>query len=66
MAGLITLINEKKGSRAGFIHPILYKNAASLCRDIVNGNNITTTSGKGYKATKGWDACTGWGVLNKL
>jgi kumamolisin len=33
---------------------------------VTEGNNKTTSSGEGYPAGKGWDACTGWGVLFKL
>lgn len=65
MAGLIALVNEKNKSSAGFINPKLYA-SPNLCRDITKGDNITTTTKKGYKASKGWDACTGWGVLSGL
>lgn len=61
IAGLITRLNEARGKKAGFIHPKLYSKQ-TLCRDIVEGNNITTTSKKGYSAGKGWDACTGLGA----
>ncbi len=61
VAGLIARINENNGKNVGFIHHELYSNA-SICRDIVNGNNTTTSTNKGYLAGKGWDACTGWGV----
>jgi kumamolisin len=65
MAGLIALLNEKNGKPSGFINPVLYANPAG-CRDITMGDNITTSNNKGYKAGAGWDACTGWGVMNKL
>jgi len=65
MAGLIALVNEKNGKPAGFINPKIYATAGS-CRDITKGDNITTTTKKGYKAGKGWDACSGLGVLSKL
>ena len=61
MAGLLALINELIGRQAGFIHPKLYANP-SVCRDITEGNNITTSNKKGYTAAVGWDACTGNGV----
>ena len=61
MAGLIALINEKLNKPAGFIHPKLYA-SVDVCRDITVGNNITVNDTKGYKAGKGWDACTGKGV----
>ncbi|MDQ6815324.1 MAG: S53 family peptidase [Bacteroidota bacterium] len=65
MAGLIALINEKKPQPVGFIHPHLYS-TPGLCRDITQGDNKTTTTQLGYQAAKGWDPCTGWGVLSKL
>jgi kumamolisin len=65
MAGLIALINEKNGKPSGFINPGLYA-SHSGCRDITVGDNVTTSTNKGYKAGPGWDACTGWGVLSKL
>lgn len=65
MAGLIALFNEKYKKPVGFIHPQIYANPG-LCRDIKKGNNKTTKSKTGYVARKGWDACTGWGVLFNL
>lgn len=65
MAGFIALMNEKNGKPAGFINPKIYIDQSG-CRDITVGDNITTSTKQGYKAGKGWDACTGWGVLNKL
>ena len=61
MAGLIALINQKKGANVGFIHPKLYANPTA-CRDIILGDNKTVTGNKGYAAKAGWDACTGNGV----
>jgi kumamolisin len=66
MAGLIALINQGNKKSSGFIHPGLYASPTGVCRDITVGNNITTSTGKGYQAGAGWDACTGWGVLSKL
>lgn len=65
MAGLIARVNQKNNNHAGFINPKLYA-APNLCRDITQGDNITTSTKKGYKAGPGWDACTGWGVLSGL
>ncbi len=65
MAGLIARINQKNNSHAGFINPKLYT-TPNLCRDITQGDNITTNTKIGYKAGVGWDACTGWGVLSGL
>jgi kumamolisin len=65
MAGLIALINEQSGKPTGYIHPQIYANPG-LCRDIVMGDNKTTSKNTGYTAGPGWDACTGLGVLSKL
>ncbi len=65
MAALIARVNQAKGKPVGFIHPALYANP-KLCRDITQGDNITTSTHKGYKAGPGWDPCTGWGVLSGL
>jgi kumamolisin len=61
MAGLLARINEIRQTQAGFIHPKLYADP-SVCRDITQGDNITTKTKKGYTARSGWDACTGNGV----
>ncbi len=70
-AALITLINQKRGSRLGFINPRLYQQGGSSggFTDIVSGNNGGRQIGSnwvpdstlGYKAGLGWDACSGWG-----
>jgi kumamolisin len=69
MAALIALVNEQRSNsnqqNAGFINPVLYGNG-NICRDITQGDNITTSTNKGYSAGVGWDACTGWGVLSGL
>jgi kumamolisin len=65
MAGFIALTNEQQKKPAGFINPTLYS-TTGLCRDITSGNNKTTSKKTGYVAGSGWDACTGWGVLQKL
>ena len=58
-AALIALANAKRGSPAGQVHDKLYA-AGDAFRDIVIGNN--KVGRVGYKADKGWDACTGLGV----
>ena len=65
MAALIARVNQVRGKAVGFIHPTLYA-SPKLCRDITQGDNITTSTHKGYKAGPGWDPCTGWGVLSGL
>ena len=53
-AGLIALINQQRGTPAGFVNPALYA-APSAFHDITSGNNGA------FKAGPGWDACTGLG-----
>lgn len=60
-AGLIALINQKRGKPIGYLNPILYQNyvrlvQANALRDVTSGNN------GGYSAGQGWDACTGLGT----
>jgi kumamolisin len=62
--------NKYKRTSVGCINKLLYelgKNGKGYQQGILNeitkGNN-TTPSKKGYKATPGWDACTGWGTIN--
>lgn len=54
-AGLMALVNQQRGSAAGFVNPTLYANPGAL-RDITSGNNGA------FKAGPGWDACTGLGA----
>ena len=58
-AGLIAAINAAAKKPAGFIHPVLYGNAARF-NDIVTGTN--EAGAIGYAAGPGWDACTGLGT----
>jgi kumamolisin len=53
-AALVALINQQKGSPAGFVNPTLYTDKTDF-RDITQGNNGA------YSAGPGWDACTGLG-----
>ncbi|EQD35270.1 serine protease, kumamolysin [mine drainage metagenome] len=53
-AGLIARINALTGRRAGLVQPALYARESAF-RDITRGNNGA------YKASAGWDACTGLG-----
>ncbi len=63
-AGLIALINQSLGTRAGFVNTLLYSRAqaASAFHDITQGDNKVGPSGVGYAASAGWDACTGLGT----
>lgn len=64
-AGLIAVLNEGAKNTLGYMNPFLYDNP-NLCRDITQGDNITTANKLGYKAAQGWDACSGLGVLTKI
>jgi len=57
-AGLIARINQGLGKPAGFVNPLLYALSAQdgAFRDIIDGDNGD------YRASKGWDACTGLGT----
>ena len=58
-AGLLARINQGLGRPVGFINPLLYAAPEDgTFRDITSGNNGD------YKASKGWDACTGLGTPN--
>ncbi len=63
-AGLIALINQSLGARAGFVNTLLYSKvkAAGAFHDITQGDNKVGPNGVGYAATVGWDACTGLGT----
>jgi len=62
-AGLIALINQGLGTRAGFVNTLLYSKvqAAGAFHDITQGDNKVGPNTVGYAATVGWDACTGLG-----
>jgi kumamolisin len=56
-AALIVRLNEKLGSRCGFVNPLLYTTAnTGVLHDITDGNNGA------FSASSGWDACTGLGT----
>jgi kumamolisin len=57
MAALVALLNERGGTRVGFLNPLLYGGvgAGGAFRDITSGDNGA------YQARTGWDACTGFG-----
>ncbi|MFC7395294.1 S53 family peptidase [Scopulibacillus cellulosilyticus] len=62
-AGLIANINQKLGKPVGFINPALYQLSSEdgAFHDITSGNNDSTDEHGSYKASQGWDACTGLG-----
>ncbi|WP_052889322.1 S53 family peptidase [Thermogemmatispora carboxidivorans] len=60
-AGLIALLNQRRGQSVGYLNPFLYQHYTQLLqqkalRDVTSGNN------GGYSAGPGWDACTGLGT----
>lgn len=69
-AALIARLNANRTAPIGFINTILYEATIPastnqhLLRDITIGNNSVSGNTAGYKATNGWDACTGLGSPN--
>jgi len=65
-AGLVARINQKLGTAAGFLNPLLYALAsnANALNDITSGSNDITGQIGGYSAGPGWDPCTGLGSPN--
>jgi len=61
-AALIALINQLKGSRQGFLNPVIYGRLGSTLRTPLN--DILTGDNGAYSAGPGWDLCTGWGSPN--
>ena len=67
-AGFLALVNQKRASlgkaNLGFINRRLYTLAAKggVFHDITEGDNKPTDWYPGYRARRGFDACTGWGV----
>lgn len=78
-AALIAILNAKLGANVGYLSPTIYELAESTGFDIFrdiddNASNAasytlpppnppTIITSPGYRAIKGWDACTGWGSL---
>jgi kumamolisin len=71
-AGLVARINAVLGRRIGLLTPALYLIGGApwvhVFRDIAdgltNGVSFSTGSSPGYSSARGWDACTGWGVVD--
>jgi kumamolisin len=63
MAALIAILNQANKQNVGFINPFLYANLSNgVCLDVSSGTNAIKSTIQGYKARKGWDACTGLGT----
>ncbi len=60
-AGLIALMNQKRGQAVGYLNPFLYQNYQQLLQSNAL-RDVTTGSNGGYSAGPGWDACTGLGT----
>jgi kumamolisin len=62
-AGLVALLNQQLGTKAGLLNPVLYSQVvnAHAMHDITSGTNDITGQIGGYSAGPGWDACTGLG-----
>ena len=70
-AGVVAQLNyfRLKAGKAvlGYANPLWYQAPASVFNDITQGNNNATetcTTGPGFAAAVGWDACTGRGTPN--
>jgi kumamolisin len=71
-ASLVARVNAAlpESKRQRFLPPLLYQNGpggaprgSAACRDITSGQNASSPHpGKGYSATPGFDAVSGWGV----
>lgn len=55
---LCALINSRLGKPVSNWHDVLYNYTPSVCRDVVGGNNGD------YDCVKGFDLCTGLGVVH--
>jgi len=66
-AGVIGLLNDLRlqagKAPLGFLNPLLYQNADAFF-DVTTGSSQGCIFGKGWPATKGWDAVTGLGTPN--
>lgn len=72
-AGLIAILNAKLGQSVGYLNPTLYALAedpstSGVFEDINDGTNNEWASEAqatpSYASGAGWDACTGWGVID--
>lgn len=61
LAGLTALLNEAKGTSINFMNSAyFYPKSSIFCVDIISGSNGA------YKASKGWDPCSGNGRINGI
>ncbi len=57
-AALVALLNQRRGAPLGYLNPAIYPVGSKVCRDVTSGTNGA------YKASAGWDPCTGLGSPN--
>jgi len=57
-AALVALLNQRRGAPLGYLNPVIYPVGSKVCRDVTSGTNGA------YKASAGWDPCTGFGSPN--
>ncbi len=71
-AAFMALVNQQAAANGqppiGFANPALYAiakstNYLSCFHDITTGNNFTSSSPSKYRATAGYDLCSGWGTI---
>lgn len=61
LAGLTALLNQAKGSSINFMNSsYFYPKSSIFCVDIISGSNGA------YRASKGWDPCSGNGRINGI
>jgi kumamolisin len=62
-AGLIARLAQASGTRFGLLQPLLY-GGATPGANVAGFNDIVDGTNGAYKASPGWDACTGLGSPN--
>lgn len=67
VASIIAMVNNERmlagKGPVGFVNPVLYAHPEVL-EDVVHGENAGCFEGRGFRATKGWDAATGLGSVD--
>jgi subtilase family serine protease len=75
-AGVVALVDQQRGRRAGLMNPRLYDlgraqaaGGPAVFHDVTVGDNsipaaIDFSGGPGYPATPGYDLATGWGSID--
>ena len=65
VTGLVADLNQQEGRNLGYITPTIYRELgrAGVLTPVTSGDN-SADGVTGYKARPGWNAVTGWGVLD--